>query len=188
MGNVDPEIGSEKQIPLVGLDCPSDLKGGIDDALGFDPERSAAAKELARWAGKRPALTRVNAAGLEESLTEAAAMMSSAEWGDAKPRHFVALWAMCHERVYKASAVGELAGLGWRAAVKAAAVMLRDEFEGEAQRMAEYVRWCWLREEGKERWCKERGYARRARVTWRHQFGSAMLADWRVEMARKGKR
>ena len=115
-------------------------------------------------------------------------MMASADWAGALPRHFVALWAQCHERVYRASAVGELAGLGWRAAVKASATMLRAEFDGDAQSMAGFVRWCWLREEGKERWCKEKGYERRARMTWRLQFGGAALADWRVDLARKGKR
>jgi hypothetical protein len=66
--------------------------------------------------------------------------------------------------------------------------MLRDEFGGDAPAMAGFVRWCWLREEGKESWCRQRGFERRARLTWKRQFGAEVLADWRVDQARKGLR
>ena len=158
------------------------------DAALVDVERRVAANAAERWARPRPASNRVYAAGVQETLSEAAVMMASGSWSEAKPRHFVALWAMCHERVYRATALGELAGIGWRASVKAAADMHRDEFGGDGDEMAGFVRWCWLREEGKDRWCRERGFERRTRLTWRAQFGGTALADYRVELARKGLR
>ena len=160
---------------------------GLDDAL-LSVERNLAANAAELWSATPSALTRVKAGSPHESVSEAAAMMAGGDWAEAKPRHLVALWAMCHERVYRASGMGELRGMGWRASVKAAASMLRDEFGGDAAAMAGFVRWCWLREEGKERWCKDRGFERHARLTWKRQFDAAVLADWRVDQARKGLR
>ena len=160
----------------------------LAEALGVAEERKRAADECASWAKGRKSKPPQADTGLEVSLSEASHRMASGEWAGALPRHFVALWASCHERVYGASAVGELAGMGWRASVKAAASLLRDEFGGEPDEMARFVRWTWVREEGKERWCKGKGYERKKRVGWRQQFGAELVTEYRVEQARKGER
>ena len=160
----------------------------LAEALGVGEERRRAADELERWAKRRRSKPPVAEAGLEASLSEASSRMASGEWSGSLPRHFVALWASCHERVYGVTAVGELAGMGWRSAVKLAASLMRDEFGGDADELARFVRWTWVREEGKERWCKQKGYDRKRRVGWRQQFGAELVTEYRLEQARKGER
>lgn len=169
-----------------GLEILTRAQGQTLAQTMVEKERNAAATRLEHWVGKS-ATTRVVAAGMEETLQEANRMMLAGEWGAAKPRHFVALWLMCHEMVYHVSAMGDLRGLGWKSAVKAAATMLRSEF-ADPDEMATYIRWTWVREERKEQWCKERGYDRHRRLTWREQFGGEAVADWRLELSRKGQR
>ena len=154
----------------------------LDGECSVDEERAEA---LAAWAKPRRATTRVVVGELQSSLSEAAERMSSGDWDGATAKHFVALWAVCHERVYGVSALRELDGMGWRSAVRAAANVLRAEFGSDAAQMAEYVRWCWVREQGREQWRRENG-ASRGRIEWRHQFAyGRLLSDWRVDVARR---
>lgn len=160
----------------------------LDDACGNQDKRARAATELEAWAKKRPATTRVKAGSVEESVGESEQMMSLGEWGEARPRHFVALWAICHKRVYRVDPTSELKGLVWKSAIKAAATMLRNEFNEDSEEMATFIRWCWIKEDSKDKWCKSQNITRSVRIDWRKQFNGAMLADWRVELARKGER
>lgn len=156
----------------------------LDDACGRLEERCRAAAELEAWAAK-PSRRMRSGGTLSESIEDARRMMSEGCWDGAMPRHFVALWAICHERVYRVSAESDLKGMALKSATHAAGRMLREEFGGDASEMAAFIRWCWVREDGKDRWCREKGFERRARIEWRKQFNGALLADWRLDMVRK---
>ena len=125
----------------------------------------------------------------DRSVTEVAGWLAGSEgqetWGRAEARHFVALYAVLHERVYGA-APAELRSEAWWGAVSAAGKMLREEFGGEPARMLDFVRWTWRREQGRE---KKRGDEQEVRrVGWKLQFLTRhLLTDYRVANAQARK-
>ena len=82
---------------------------------------------------------------LRECVKELYGFLRSGLWDEAKPRHFAALHGWCHKRVYGAWPLG-LDGREFSQAALRAGRLLRDAFFGDCYDMADYIRWCWLRE------------------------------------------
>jgi hypothetical protein len=122
-----------------------------------------------------------------ESLrAEVQGWMGEGQWELATPRHFVALFSLLHELVYKVPD-GSMNGPGRLKATFMAGRMLEKEFSGEPVRMAEFVWWIWKREEGHEKFRRERGHGF-TRITAYKQFSGALLTDYRIALTRqKGK-
>jgi hypothetical protein len=111
---------------------------------------------------------------------ETLAMVSSGDWAEATTAHFVALYALLHERVYGA-ACEELDPRARFVVVGKAAAMLRDKFADDAPAMAAFLRWTWEREEWRARKPNWSGN----RVGPWLQFNGAILTDYNVEMNRR---
>jgi len=108
-------------------------------------------------------------------------------WEAAHPSRFVALYAVLHEIVYGVLPP-ELRGEAWWGACSGAAKMLRDEFDGAGERMLAYCRWVWRRERAREKRRRDEGTETR-RISWSSMFvGRYLLGDYRVDVARAGKR
>lgn len=123
---------------------------------------------------------------MAKAQAEMTAMKDSSapdNWARAEGRHFVCLFDHCHVQVYGApSEVRD--GRQFSAAASSASAFLRAQFGGDAQTMAEFVRWVWQREIGREKWRRENG-REGGRIGWRLQFSAGMVTDWRVDRARK---
>lgn len=119
-------------------------------------------------------------------LDEVNAMLREGKWSEATAKHFVALYADLHFRVYGIEPA-DLDPKQRLAAVSMASSMMQNEFGGSAIEMAEFVRWAWSREKERETWRRENG-RQGSRLTWRFQFGRSLLTDYRLERARKAAR
>jgi hypothetical protein len=157
---------------------------------GVDEETRESARKLAVWSEKPESTkqrTKTIADGAwEKACNEARAMMRSADWNEATPRHFVAAYAMLHERVYGA-APGELTPTVRLQAAGAAGRMLKQEFDGDNAQMAAFLHWTWMREKGREDW-RRANRREGGRIGWRLQFNGSLLTDYRVDKARKAGR
>lgn len=154
-----------------------------------DVRRRRAAEALVEWAGTSPTRKRSKSSkgAFERAVAEMNEMHATSQWTDAGGRHFVALYAQLHQRIYGAPAA-ELDGVGYFGAVSSADKMLRDEFAGAPERMVEFIRWAWLRERENEKRRVANGTDGR-RLTWRLLYGGRyVLTDYRVAQARRGGR
>lgn len=148
------------------------------------------AQEFAEWVGPARKRSKASPAKAFHRASEQAAEMKDAnDFASAEPKHFVGLYALLHHQVYGAAPI-ELEGDAYFAAVRESAKMLRDVFAGEPPKMANFMRWVWLRELKREKAAnaateRRGGY----RVGWRLQFASrALVTDYRVEIARAGRK
>lgn len=114
---------------------------------------------------------------------EAVACMKSGAWAEAGPRTMVALFAVLHERVYGV-ACADLTSSTRLVASFAAARMLEREFAGDAQAMAMFLRWTWMREKEREAWRRANNRDGGA-ISWRLQFNGRLLTDYRLALARQ---
>lgn len=117
----------------------------------------------------------------DKAVDETAAMMTSGEWDGAKPLHFVTLFAGLHAKVY--GFPPDMNQDQRRMATFSATAMLRTHFDGNSARIADYLRWVWTREQGREKWRKENGRDGGA-LRWQLVFSNALLADYRLHLAR----
>lgn len=122
-------------------------------------------------------------------VTECAEMRAANDWSKARAVHAVALYAWCHEQVYKVTAeelVGKGAGpLRERlAATSAADRLLKSEFGGDFARLVAFVGWAWREEKRKEGWAKGKGIVLTKRMGWRKQFSSSYAVDYRAASLR----
>lgn len=106
------------------------------------------------------------------------------KWDGASPAHLVAVYYMCHERVYGVVPAELDQAKAWKLATVAASQLVRDEFGGSFASALVFVRWVWEREE-------QRRLSNRTteawRISWQQMFRKrSMLTDWRVAMARDG--
>lgn len=152
----------------------------------FDDETEDSATRLAEWA-KPSAKKKSKARTICDSrwkplLSEARTMMLAGDWSEAYPRHFAALYAILHEKVYGIPATDLTPSNRLKAA--GAAMHLLAQLGNDKNEMAVFVRWVWLREQSREKWRRENNRPG-GRVSWTQQFSGSYLADYRVELLRK---
>lgn len=116
-------------------------------------------------------------------MREVDEMMNSGDWSDASPAVFVALYALLHERVYDVEPA-ELTPKERLHAAGAAARLLLHTFGGDKSKLAEFMRWTWMREAKTEKWRRDNIQPGR-RIGWRLQFGQALVTDWRLDSSRR---
>lgn len=150
------------------------------------------APRIEDFLGEPPSEKRIRAKTISDSAfaratREATEMIHGAlAWDEAAPRHFVALYAILHERVYGVAPC-DLTPVGRLHAAGMAARLLEKQFGGERVELYEFVCWTWKREEKREKWRAEKG-CEGGRIGPRLQFSGALLADYRVEAARARRR
>lgn len=158
--------------------------------LGGIPAPSAEAEALAAWAAtsepktkRKKSLRATSTNQLLQHLDEVNEMLARGALAEARPEHFVALYADLFFRVYGVQ--DESLTAKERSVAKLQAKrMLETDFGGDRKAMATFVSWTWTREKQREAWrranAKEGG-----RLSWRYQFGKAVLTDYRIDVARR---
>lgn len=165
--------------------APRRFKTDVHDVLdGLFAEPDAAAEAIADWARKerKSGPRGVSTGAIERAEREVERMVDEHCWDGARGTHFVALHSMLHRRVY-----GVDPGYGARErmlAAGAAARALGAEFGDDPAAMAEFVRWSWVREQGREKWRRANG-REGGRLGWRLQFSGSLVADYRIDLARR---
>ena len=154
--------------------------------LLFDLDANAEA--LADWAKKPPKKKgpgSLSTDAMARAASEVDAMIAGGDWSAATGRHFVALYGFLHARIYGVEPT--MTGRERMLAAAAAARMLAGEFGSDGDAMADFVRWTWRREAGRERWRRENQRSG-GHVGWRLQFAGAIVTEYRLDLARTRKR
>jgi hypothetical protein len=125
---------------------------------------------------------RCGAMGEDEAFVTNA--LDTGDWTGARPKHFVRLYGMLHRRVYGVEARELRNSLTMRAATRFATMQFQNEFNSDPVEMADFMRWCWERELGREEWRRRNGRSG-GRIEWRLQFGPSLVTDWRIDVARR---
>lgn len=109
-----------------------------------------------------------------------------AVWADMTAGQLVALYWVCHHRLYGV-VPGEIdTAAGWSRAMKAAGSMVKNQFEGNVQLAVRFMRWCWHREREREEW-RRKNKVPGKRIIWQQQFlWPSLVSDWRAEKVRRG--
>jgi len=128
----------------------------------------------------------VAAAVFNRALAEVDEMLRTGEWEPATAKHLVALYDRLHQRCYGVEPV-ELGPTERFNAGLLAGGMLKRHFDGDTTAMVSYMLWAWERELGVEKWRRETGRDGR-RIGVRLMFSGAMLTDYRLHLARTGRR
>jgi hypothetical protein len=159
----------------------------IDDDMfeTVDADRLKAQEEMeamhaARRAKKRTSIS-IGNKGWSRTVEETAKMMQTGEWEGATGRHFSALFTILFHRVYKVDADMTSQDRAWAAGL--ANKMLREKFSDNAGEMAGFMRWCWQREESREKWRRDNSQSGSV-MSWRWQFNTKLYTEWRVDMMR----
>lgn len=123
---------------------------------------------------------------LERLQGEVETMKRTGAWGEAGPRHFVALYVSLYAEVY-GIAPGDLDKATRIKATFTALRMLDKEFGDDPGLMANFMRWVWLREKDNEKWRRENGRTNARRIDWYTQFKctSYLLQDYRLSIVRR---
>jgi hypothetical protein len=172
------EHGIEPRVMLLPIEEGSILDRELADFLG--PKKKPGGVKKPRE------VKGVSDKAFAKLLEEAADMLTRKAWGSAQGRHFVALFAELHFRVYGV-ACAELGSKERVYATKLANDMLSKDFAGDAAMMATFIAWLWSREKEREEW-RRNNQRSGSRIGWRYQFGRAALTDFRIEQARKATR
>lgn len=145
--------------------------------------------DIARFLGnrleeKRPRAKTISDSAFARATREAVLMMESGDWSAAVPRHFVALYALLHEKVYGVRA-DELTPSARLVAAGLARGMCDRLFGGDPGEMAGYMRWVWAREKDREAW-RRANQKDGGRIGARLVFGGALVTEYRLHLARTG--
>jgi len=154
----------------------------------YDDETRESARDLEEFVRreKKPKAKTIADGAWGKALSWAEEAMRTGDWGDAAPRHYVAAYALLHERTYGV-APAELTPTTRLHAAGMAANLLRREFDGEPGEMAAFLRWTWQREKERETWRRANGRDG-GRIGYRLQFTGGLLTDYRVAKARRAGR
>jgi hypothetical protein len=162
----------------------------LDQSLEEIAEKRRAARALESFApprkpkGKKLTLTDSE---WKDAKRRAHEWMTKGDWTDAWPRDFVAAYALLHNQVYGV----EPSELTPEVRYRICAVVqnfLKREFHDDKNLFAEFMRWTWDREEGREKWRRENQRSG-GRIAWQTQFmPSSILSDWRIDHVRRGHR
>jgi hypothetical protein len=169
-----------------------------DDSGGGEPEsfeeRERPTSEFLKLVGstrekmdRRRAKPKTMAAAVfNRALAEVDQMLRSGVWDGASARHLVALYDVMHQRAYGVAAA-ELGPAERYNAGLLAGNMLKREFGGDLVDMVNFMLWAWQREIEREAWRRENGRDG-GRIGVRLMFNNALLTDYRIHLARRGRR
>lgn len=120
----------------------------------------------------------------QEHIVEVRDRIKRNDWDGLTPGKLVALYWVCHERVYDTTPVEIDKASTWTIVMKHAGTMVARHFDGEMDRAITFMRWVWTREREREQWRRSNGKQGR-RITWQNQFvHDHLISDWRAAAAR----
>lgn len=170
----EEQTGKQLKIPLAPSSEPS-------------PEFDALIKEQEAKRDRKSKRAKTMAASqFNRARAEVSEMMSTGEWTGCGARHLVALYDMMHTKCYGVEAAELGAGERYNAAMMAGNLVKRF-FDGDYVEAVEFMRWAWQKEIETEKWRRERGRDGR-RIGYRLMFGGNLVTDYKLSLARRGKR
>lgn len=134
---------------------------------------------------KKKAYTPMPKARRRAFIDEVQERMRTQEWDGMTTGRLVALYWLCHERVYGV-VPSELDNAAvWSRAMLHAGKMVASEFDDDVGRAVVFMRWVWTRERDIEEW-RRRNQRNGRRISWLDQFCyGRLVSDWRIAAARQ---
>lgn len=121
----------------------------------------------------------------KQYIEEVRERMKRKNWEGMTAGKLVALYWLCHERVYGVTPVEIDKASTWTSAMKQAGSMVQKHFDGDVDRAITFMRWCWTRELEREKWRRDNGKEGR-RLSWQNQFiHHHLITDWRAAAMRR---
>lgn len=147
-------------------------KAGVKPAVDID-----------KFLGKAPR-KRSSGSLRKKHIEEVCDRMKRKHWDGMTPGKLVALYWLCHERVYDVPPMEIDKAATWEMVMKQAGSMVKRHFDDDMERAITFMRWVWTREQGREQW--RRANSRDGqRLTWRNQFAQDyLITDWRAAAMR----
>lgn len=124
---------------------------------------------------------------LEQGLHDAELRGVTGDWDGAPGSAFVGLYAMMHRLVYGVLPPDLEEDARFTRYAREAFTFVRRHFEGDGTEMAEFMKWTWLREKGREEWAAANG-KERGSIGPGLQFSAALLREYRIDEARRRRR
>lgn len=121
---------------------------------------------------------------IAEARCEMDLMSDQRDWSRARGEHLVALYCWCHEQVYGVEPA--LPVKAWQEGARLAVEFAARHFQGDLERVVDFMRWTWKREKEREEW--RRSHNRDGgRIGLRLQFGDALMPDYKLHLHRRAR-
>lgn len=153
------------------------------------------ARDRARRAAGVPRAPRpIDNGSHEAAKREVERMARAADFAEAAPRHWVALYDVLHEKLYGVEAVDLTPVCRTRAAAMAGQILRRFGWDpgdpsarrAAGHRMFAYAEWAWKREAKHEAFRRQNPHRTGSgRLTWQSFFGGKSLGDFAADLVRK---
>ncbi len=146
-------------------------------------KKDDATSRINSFLGRTP---KKRSAGLlrKKHIEEVRDRMARKDWDGMTPGKLVALYWLCHEKVYGVVPVEIDKTAAWETAMKVAGSMVKRHFDDDMERAITFMRWVWTREQGREKWRRDNNRDGQ-RLTWRNQFSQDyLITDWRAAAMR----
>ena len=118
-------------------------------------------------------------------IAEVRERITRQNWKDMKVGRLVALYWICHEKIYGVVPAEIDKTAVWEQVMKAAGGMVKNEFDGDMQQAIEFMRWVWTDEARKENW-RRANHKPAGRIKWQNQFlHGYLISDWRAAVMRR---
>ncbi len=147
-------------------------------------EKSKATARMDAFLGPTP---RKRSPGVlrKKHIVEVRERMKRKDWDGMTSGKLVALYWLCHEKVYGVVPVEIDKTTAWETVMKVAGGMVKRHFDDDMERAITFMRWVWTREQEREKWRRDNGRDGQ-RINWRNQFSQDFLiTDWRAAAMRK---
>ncbi len=135
---------------------------------------------LGEWAGEKKKSRKKNGWNEETTRAEVREMIHSNRWESASPKHFVELYTHLHEAVYRTPPLELRTNKARMSAAALAARTLKLHFDSDPAKLAEFMRWVWMRAQkevadARAGLREDRGF----RISWRWQWSPRLVTDYR---------
>lgn len=121
----------------------------------------------------------------EKVLAEVERRISEQDWSSPTPALLVGLYWSCHEKVYGIPPLELDTAKAWARATMQAKRMVKVYFDDDVHQALIFMRWLWVREQGREQYRRQTNSPSTFRITWYVQFCRAeAISDWRADQMR----
>ena len=116
-------------------------------------------------------------------VQEARSRVEAENFEGVKPSIMVAIYCLCHEKVYGQWPIDLDDDVEWRLAMFTVKRLADKYFPASSVPMVEFLVWAWDREKDTERWRQANGRESK-RLVWRWLFSARMVAEYRLNRER----
>ncbi len=143
-----------------------------------------AANAVSDWAGKAKKKTGTSGAVIGRNRRQMLDMLRTGDWSDARVGHLLALYAHCHNAVYKVEAI-DFKGFSYEAALLTAGRVVKKEFDGSILAAKAFIIWTWKRERARIVAASKAEKVHTFRIGPQWQWDARLITDYRIDKVQR---